>query len=106
MVKVLIQVKILHFFCAHTYEYVHGGLRHIAKCISNSGAQSRSKEVRTPPVRDMVNIHPCDMMWQISLSLSLFHELLLPLIAPSILPWAISSSSGLVESSGYGVMKG
>lgn len=62
------------FFYTHTYKCVHGGLRHIAKCISNSEAQSRSEKVRTPPMRNMVNIHPCDMMWQISLSLSLFHE--------------------------------
>lgn len=40
MVKVSIDSSenFAFFFCTHTYKCVHGGLRHIAKCISNSEA--------------------------------------------------------------------
>lgn len=55
-------------------------------------------------MRYTVSIHPCDIMWQVTLFL--FHGLLLPLTTSSILPWTISSSFGLAESSGYEVMNG
>lgn len=46
-----------------TYEYVHGGLGHVVKCISN-----KVKKSSKAPSEGMVSIHPCDIMWQVTLS--------------------------------------